>query len=234
MSAKRTYKYYDLIMAAFVTVLLCSGLIGVHKISYVYVPFYGEYVFGAGILFFPISYLFNDILTEVYGYARSRRVVWAGFGALAFASFMSLVVTNLPPAQSMSSEHQFAVNFIFGQTGRITIASLIAFWGGEFVNSFVLAKMKVATAGRFLWLRTISSTFAGEAVDSLIFYPLAFYGTWSNELLIGVMIGNYFLKVAWEVVATPLTYLIVGYLKKAENEDYYDRDTDFNPFTLET
>jgi uncharacterized integral membrane protein (TIGR00697 family) len=221
-------------MAAFVTVLLCSGLIGVHKVSYVYFPFVGEYVFGAGILFFPISYLFNDILTEVYGYARSRRVVWAGFAALVFASFMSFVVTSLPPAPSMSAEHQFAVNFIFGQTARITLASLIAFWAGEFVNSFVLAKLKVATSGRFLWVRTISSTFAGEAVDSLIFYPLAFYGTWSNELLIGVMVGNYFLKVLWEVVATPFTYLIVGFLKRAENEDYYDRDTDFNPFSLET
>jgi len=133
----------------------------------------------------------------------------------------------------MSPEHQVAVNFIFSQTGRITLASLIAFWGGEFVNSFVLAKLKVATAGRFLWVRTIASTFAGEAVDSLIFYPLAFYGTWSNELLMSVMIGNYFLKVLWEVVATPITYLVVGFLKRAENEDYYDRDTDFNPFSLE-
>ena len=221
-------------MAAFVTVLLCSGLIGVHKVSYIYFPFFGEYTFGAGILFFPISYLFNDILTEVYGYARSRRVVWAGFGALVFASFMSFIVTALPPAPSMSPEHQSAVNFIFGQTGRITLASLVAFWGGEFINSFVLAKLKVATSGRFLWVRTIASTFAGEAVDSIIFYPLAFYGTWSNELLVSVMIGNYFLKVLWEVVATPITYLVVGFLKRAENEDYYDRDTDFNPFSLET
>ena len=234
MEHTRRYKYYDLIMAAFVTVLLCSGLIGVHKVSYIDLPLIGQYTFGAGILFFPISYLFNDILTEVYGYARSRKVVWAGFGALVFASFMSFVVTSLPPAPSMSPEHQAAVNFIFGQTGRITIASLVAFWAGEFINSVVLAKLKVATAGRFLWMRTIGSTFAGEAVDSLIFYPLAFYGTWSNELLIGVMIGNYFLKVLWEVVATPFTYWIVGYLKRAENEDYFDRDTDFNPFSLET
>jgi queuosine precursor transporter len=233
MPARRNYKYYDLLMAAFVTVLLCSGLIGVHKVSYIYFPFFGEYTFGAGILFFPISYLFNDILTEVYGYARSRKVVWAGFGALVFASLMSFVITSLPAAPSMSAEHQVAVNLIFGQTGRITLASLVAFWGGEFINSFVLAKLKVATAGRFLWARTISSTFAGEAVDSLIFYPLAFYGTWSNELLLSVMIGNYFLKVLWEVVATPITYLVVGFLKRAENEDYYDRDTDFNPFSLE-
>jgi len=233
MPTRRNYKYYDLIMAAFVTVLLCSNLIGVHKVSYVTLPVYGEYIYGAGVLFFPISYLFGDVLTEVYGYARSRRVIWAGFGALIFASLMAFVVTALPAAQTMSPEHQSAVNFIFGQTGRIVLASLIAFWAGEFVNSFVLAKLKVATSGRFLWVRTIASTFAGEAFDSLIFYPLAFYGTWSNEQLISVMIGNYFLKVAWEIVATPLTYLIVGFLKRAENEDYYDRDTDFNPFSLE-
>jgi uncharacterized integral membrane protein (TIGR00697 family) len=221
-------------MAAFVTVLLCSALIGVPKASYVDIPFYGEYVFGAGVLFFPISYLFGDILTEVYGYARSRRVIWAGFGALIFGSVMAVVVTNLPSASTMPPERQQAIEMIFGQTPRIAVASLIAFWAGEFVNSFVLAKMKVLTAGRFLWLRTIGSTILGEIADSAIFYPLAFFGVWTNELLISVMIGNYFLKVMWEVLATPFTYLIVGFLKRAEHEDYYDRDTDFNPFSLET
>jgi len=220
-------------MAAFVAVLLCSSLIGVHKVSSISLPFYGEYIYGAGVLFFPISYLFNDIMTEVYGFARSRRAVWAGFGALAFASLMSYVVTALPAAPTMSSEHQSAVNFIFGQTARIALASLVAFWAGEFINSFVLAKLKVLTEGRFLWMRTIGSTFAGEAVDSVIFYPVAFLGTWSNELVVSVMIGNYFLKVLWEVVATPFTYAIVNFLKRAEREDFYDRDTDFNPFTLE-
>ena len=221
-------------MAAFVAVLLCSNLIGVHKVSTVNLPFYGEYIYGAGVLFFPISYLFNDIMTEVYGFARSRRAVWAGFGALVFASVMSYVVTALPPAPTMSAEHQSAVSFIFGQTARITLASLVAFWAGEFINSIVLAKMKVWTEGKFLWIRTIGSTFAGEAVDSLIFYPVAFLGTWSNELVVSVMIGNYFLKVMWEVVATPFTYWIVGWLKRVENEDHFDRDTDFNPFSLET
>jgi uncharacterized integral membrane protein (TIGR00697 family) len=147
---------------------------------------------------------------------------------------MALAVTALPPAPTMSPEHQNSVNFIFGQTARITIASLVAFWAGEFVNSFVLAKLKVVTEGRFLWIRTIGSTFAGEALDSVIFYPIAFLGTWSNEQVVSVMIGNYFIKVLWEVVATPFTYWIVGFLKRAEKEDYYDRDTDFNPFTLET
>ena len=221
-------------MAAFVAVLLCSGIIGVQKVSYVTLPFIGEYIFGAGVLFFPISYLFGDVLTEVYGYKRSRRVIWAGFGALIFASLMSFIITRLPPARTMSAEQVNAVNLVFGQTWRIAFASLIAFWAGEFANSFVLAKMKIATNGKYLWSRTIGSTFAGEAVDSLIFYPLAFFGTWSNEQVVMVMIGNYFLKVFWEVVATPFTYLIVGYLKRAEHEDYFDRDTDFNPFSLGT
>lgn len=219
-------------MAAFVAVLLCANLIGVHKVSTVDLPFYGEYIYGTGVLFFPLSYLFGDILTEVYGYARSRKVIWAGFGALIFASLMSYVVTTLPAAKTMSPETQAAVNLIFGQTWRIVAASLIAFWAGEFVNSFVLAKMKILTAGKYLWMRTIGSTFAGEAVDSLIFYPIAFLGTWSTEQVVSVMIGNYFLKVFWEVLATPVTYRIVAFLKRAEHEDFYDRDTDFNPFTL--
>jgi len=233
MKEVRQYKYFDLIMAAFVAVLLCSNLIGVHKVSSVNLPFYGEYIFGTGVLFFPLSYLFGDILTEVYGYARSRKVIWAGFGALIFASIMAWGVTSLPAAKTMSAEQQAAVNLIFGQTWRIVVASLTAFWLGEFVNSFVLAKMKLITNGKFLWMRTIGSTFAGEAVDSLIFYPVAFLGTWSNEQVISVMIGNYFIKVFWEVIATPVTYWIVAFLKKAEHEDFFDRDTNFNPFTIE-
>jgi queuosine precursor transporter len=233
MPERKQYKFYDLIMAAFVTVLLCSNIIGVQMVSHVNLPFYGEYIYGAGVLFFPISYLFGDILTEVYGYKRSRRVIWAGFGALIFASLMSLIITELPAASTMSTEQVSAVNIVFGQTWRIVLASLIAFWSGEFMNSFVLAKMKVATNGKYLWSRTIGSTFTGEAVDSLIFYPLAFLGTWSTEQLISVMIGNYFIKVLWEVLATPFTYLIVGFLKRAEHEDYFDRNTDFNPFTLD-
>ena len=229
---KRQYKYFDLIMAAFVAVLLCSNLIGVQKVSYVNLPIIGEYIYGAGVLFFPISYFFGDVLTEVYGYKRSRRVIWAGFGAMAFASVMSLIVTSLPPARTMTPEQVAAVNSIFGQTWRIVIASLSAFWLGEFANSFVLAKMKVWTNGKHLWTRTIGSTIAGEAVDSLIFYPLAFLGTWSTEQVISVMIGNYFIKVMWEVIATPITYRLVAFLKRAEHEDYYDTDTDFNPFVL--
>ncbi len=234
LGSTRRYKYYDLIMAAFVAILLCSNLIGVHKVSWVSLPFYGEYIFGAGVLFFPLSYLFGDILTEVYGYARSRRVIWAGLGALVFASLMAFVVTSLPAAKTMSAEQQQAVNFIFGQTPRIVLASLLGFWCGEFANSFVLAKLKILSSGKYLWTRTIGSTFVGEAFDSLIFYPVAFLGIWSTEQVISVMVGNYFLKVLWEVLATPFTYKIVNFLKKAEHEDYYDRETNFNPFTLQT
>ena len=234
MNRPRKYRYYDLIMAAFVTVLLCSNLIGVHKVSYLWLPYYGEFVYGAGVLFFPISYLFGDILTEVYGYARSRRVIWAGFGAMIFASLMSLMVTYMPSASTMDSARQEAIEMIFGQTPRIVLASLLAFWMGEFTNSFILAKMKVRTAGKWLWSRTIGSTIFGEAVDSAVFYPVAFLGIWSGELVISVMIGNYFIKVMWEVLATPFTYKIVSFLKNVEHEDYFDRDTDFNPFKLET
>lgn len=236
METPKTFKYFDLIMAAFVAVLLCSNIIGVQKVSYVTIPFTGgyQYIYGAGVLFFPISYFFGDILTEVYGYKRSRRVIWAGFGAMAFASLMSFIVTRLPSAPTMSPDQEMALEMMFGQTWRIVLASLSAFWLGEFANSFVLAKLKVYTEGKYLWTRTIGSTAVGEAVDSLIFYPIAFLGTWSNEQVVSVMIGNYFIKVFWEALATPITYKFVGFLKRAEHEDYYDRDTDFNPFTLET
>lgn len=202
--------------------------------TFVNLPIYGEFIFGAGVLFFPLSYLFGDILTEVYGYARSRRVIWTGFAALIFASLMSFVVINLPVARTMNPAAQAALEQVFGSTPRIVAASLIAFFAGEFANSFVLAKMKLATNGRFLWTRTIGSTVAGEAVDSLIFYPIAFLGVWSTEQVLTVLWSNYLLKVVWEILATPFTYKIVGFLKRVEHEDYYDRNTDFNPFSLET
>jgi queuosine precursor transporter len=227
---RKNYRCYDLVMAAFVCVLLCSNLIGVRKVTAVELPVIGTFVFGAGNLFFPISYLFGDILTEVYGYARSRRVVWAGFAALLFASFHSAVVVNLPPADSFHD--QAFIEWAFGATWRIAGASLIAYTCGEFVNSYTLAKLKIATSGKLLPLRTISSTVIGELVDSLIFYPLAFYGMWSNDVLITVMITNYFLKVSWEVLATPVTVRVVAWFKRVEHEDYYDRDTAFTPFSL--
>src|SRR3989337_568993 len=170
----RQYRYYEFVMAACVRVLVCSNLIGPAKIAQVNLPLFGAVSFGAGILFFPISYVFGDILTEVYGYARSRRVIWAGFGGLAFASFMAWVVVALPPAPYW--QNQPAYEIAFGSAPRIALASLVAFLCGEFVNSDVLAKMKIWTSGRWLWTRTIGSTIFGEGVDSLLFYPLAFYG----------------------------------------------------------
>lgn len=229
----RTYKYYDFVMAAFVCVLLCANLIGPAKVSTIELPVIGAVTFMAGVLFFPISYLFGDVLTEVYGYARDRRVVWAGFGALVFASIMAATIVHLPPAAEWVDK-QSAVETIFGNTPRIVLASMIAFWCGTFVNSYVLARMKVWTQGRWLWTRTIGSTLAGEAVDSALFYTIAFAGLWSVDLLVTVMLTQYVLKTGWEVLMTPVTYRIVGFLKRAENEDYYDRDTNFTPFSLKT
>ncbi len=221
----RTYKYYDFIMAGFVTILICSNFISAPKRVMI-----GDFVFGAGVLFFPISYLFGDILTEVYGYGRSRKVVWAGFVAITFASIMSWIVIKLPPDPRWPN--QAAWETVFGGAPRVVAASIIAFFAGEFVNSYTLAKMKLLTKGRFLWMRTIGSTLTGEAADSLIFYPIAFLGIWDSDRLLTVMGMNYCLKVGWEVIATPLTYQVVNYLKRVENEDYYDYDTDFTPFSL--
>jgi len=231
-------RYYEFVMVAFVVILVCSNLIGPAKIAQVDLPFTPPWsdtavlVFGAGVLFFPISYVFGDILTEVYGYARSRRVIWAGFGALFFASFMAWVVVALPPAPFW--KNQAAYEVAFGNAWRISAASMIAYFCGEFVNSFVLAKLKILTAGRWLWTRTIGSTIFGEGVDSLLFYPLAFWGTGiiPNEALPKVMVAQFVAKVAVEVLFTPVTYKVVAWLKRVENEDYYDRKTDFNPFTL--
>ena len=232
MTTARSYRYYEFVMAAFVTVLICSNLIGPAKIAQVDLPLFGPLVFGAGVLFFPISYVFGDILTEVYGYARARRVIWAGFAGLGFASFMAAVVVALPPAPFWT--HQGAYEIAFGNAPRIVAASMCAYFCGEFVNSYVLARMKVATAGRWLWTRTIGSTIAGEAVDSALFYPLAFYGAGiiPDDKLLTVMMVQFVAKVAVEIAFTPVTYKIVGFLKRAENEDYYDRRTNFNPFAL--
>src|SRR4051812_18868072 len=231
-TTRKSYRYYDLVLGAFVCVLLCSNLIGVRKVTQVDLPLLGVVAFGAGNLFFPIAYLLGDVLTEVYGYARSRRVVWAGFAALAFASFQSFTVVSLPSAVEFHDQAQ--LEWAFGSTWRIALGSLVGYFCGEFVNSFTLAKLKVLTDGRLLWVRTIGSTIAGEAVDSVIFYPLAFYGEpWMPDaLLVKIMIANYFIKVGWEVVATPLTYRVVAFFKRAEHEDYFDRETNFTPFSL--
>jgi hypothetical protein len=229
---RRDYRYFEFVMVAFVVILICSNLIGPAKIAQVELPLFGAFTFGAGVLFFPISYVFGDILTEVYGYARSRRVIWLGFAGLAFASFMSYVVVALPPAPFW--KNQAAYEIAFGLTWRIALASMVAYFCGEFVNSYVLAKMKIMTGGRWLWTRTIGSTIFGEGVDSAIFYPLAFYGTGiiPDDKLPLVMLAQFVTKVGVEVLFTPVTYAVVGWLKRAEHEDYYDRDTRFTPFTL--
>jgi len=233
MQAKaRTYRYFDLVMVAFVVVLVCSNLIGPAKAAQLDLPLIGAVTFGAGVLFFPISYIFGDILTEVYGYARARRVIWTGFAALLFAAVMAAVIVALPPAPTW--ENQKVYEIAFGNTWRIAGASMIAYFCGEFVNSFVLAKMKVATAGRYMRTRFVASTIAGEAVDSSLFYPLAFWnsGIMPNELVMTLVISQFVTKTLVEIAFLPLTTRIVTALKKAEQEDHYDRDTDFNPFTL--
>ncbi|HEY6455238.1 MAG TPA: queuosine precursor transporter [Steroidobacteraceae bacterium] len=227
----KNFKYYDLILGAYVCVLLCANLIGPGKEATVHVPVFGAVTFVAGVVFFPISYFFGDVLTEVYGYARDRRVVWSGFAALLFATVMSLVVVHLPSSAS-GRDYQAAVETMFSNTPRIIAGSIIAFWCGSFVNSFVLAKMKILTNGRWLWTRTIGSTLCGELVDSALFMTIAFAGTMPRGELLGLMTTQYVLKSSWEVLSTPLTYKLVYFLKRAEGEDYFDRKTNFTPFSL--
>ena len=238
-TAPRQYRYYDLLMVAFVTVLLCSNLIGPAKVGYVSFPFtlplLGDNLsFGAGNLFFPLGYIFGDVLTEVYGYARARRVIWAGFGGMLFASAMAWVIVNMPPSpdEPFNALVQPAVETIFGNTWRIVFASIIAFWAGDFVNSFVMAKMKVWTEGKLLWTRTIGSTIVGQGVDSLMFYPIAFGGIWTFDTLLAVIAFNWGFKIMIEIVMTPATYYVVGKLKRVEEEDFFDRQTNFTPFSL--
>ena len=236
----RRYQHYDLVLAGFVTVLLCSNLIGTAKVSEISLPFSlpvvgATLVFGVGNIFFPISYIFGDVLTEVYGYARARRVIWAGFIAMLFATVMSLVVIGLPPTPSepFNATLQPALEVVFGNTWRIVLASIVGFWAGDFVNAYVLARMKVWTRGRWLWTRTIGSTIVGQAVDSVIFYPIAFAGIWGTDTMVRVVLFNWGFKVFVEAVMTPATYVVVGSLTRAEREDFYDTDTDFTPFSLE-
>jgi uncharacterized integral membrane protein (TIGR00697 family) len=243
------YRHYDMVVAAFVTVLLCSNLIGAGKLCSFALPFGlslpligTTLTFGAGNIFFPFSYIFDDVLTEVYGYARSRKAIWAGFAGLCFASLMAWVILKLPtppsppdldPSIVSNGARQSALEIAFGNTWRIVIASMAAFWAGDFANSYVLAKMKILTKGRYLWTRTIGSTIVGEGLDSAIFYPLAFYGIWRTEDMLKVVAFNWVFKTLVEAVMTPVTYVVVGFLKRSEREDYYDYDTDFTPFSLE-
>ncbi|MBY8822650.1 queuosine precursor transporter [Sphingomonas colocasiae] len=220
------FRWFDFVMAAFVTVLLLSNLIGAAKLSTLW-----GFTFGAGILFFPLGYVIGDVLTEVYGYARARRCVWAGFGGMTFMAVMSWVVVAMPPAEGWTG--QAAYESVFGSTWRIVFASLLAFWAGEFANSFVLSKMKILTKGKHLWSRTIGSTVVGQGVDSVIFYPLAFLGVWTTDQVLTVMVTNWALKVGWEAVLTPVTYGVVGWLKRQEGVDVFDEGTNFTPFSAQ-
>ena len=228
--AQRRFRYFDFVMAAFVVILLLSNVIGAGKIATVELPGLGAWPFGAGILFFPLSYVIGDVLTEVYGFARARRCIWAGFVALIFMAFMSWVVVALPPDAGWTG--QSAYEAVFGQVPRIVFASIVAFWAGEFVNSLVLAKMKLWTRGKHLWTRTIGSTVAGQGVDSLFFYPLAFAGVFDGTTLLKLMLTQWLLKVGWEALLTPVTYAAVGWLKRREGFDVYDEKTEFTPFRI--
>ena len=229
-AGRAQFRYFEYMMAAFVAILLLSNIIGASKPSYIPLPGGGEWSFGAGVLFFPVSYIIGDVLTEVYGYAHARRVIWTGFAALLFMAFMAAVVVALPPAEGWPG--QPAYEFVFGNSWRIVLASMVAFWAGEFANSFVLARMKVWTGGKHLWTRTIGSTVVGQGLDSLIFYPLAFYGLagWPIEQLWQVVISQWLIKTAWEAILTPVTYLVVNSLKRREGVEVFDTDTDFSPF----
>ncbi|MEO1657601.1 MAG: queuosine precursor transporter [Pseudomonadota bacterium] len=216
------FKHYDLLLAATCVIVVCSNIIGAGKVADV-----GGFAFGAGVLFFPLSYVLGDVLTEVYGYKKARRAIMAATGAALFAAVMAGVITAMPPDGSWNSDlggvtrqEAFAANF--GQAPRIVLASLVALFAGEIANAQVMARMKARIENSPLWQRTIGSTAVGQAVDSLIFYPLAFLGVWEVSLVINVMITNYLLKVAWEAILTPVTYRVVGALKRSEGVDIYD------------
>lgn len=220
----KSYRHLDTITVLFVAVLLISNIAS-SKITTL-----GWFTFDAGTLLFPLSYIFGDILTEVYGYKRSRKTIWLGFVCAALMSVVLIIVGMLPAAADWGN--QDAYNKILGLTPRIVLASLIAFWCGSFSNSFILAKIKVLTAGKWLWLRTIGSTIVGELIDSALFVVVAFAGLMPTAALITIIISNYLFKTGVEVLFTPVTYKVVGWLKRKEHEDYFDKDTDFNPFKI--
>lgn len=220
----REFKFLSIITGAFVGVLLISNTVSIKIVDF------GWFAFDGGTLLFPLAYIFGDVLTEVYGYARSRKVIWTGFAMLAVMVLVYSLVGFLPAAADWADQNAYMS--ILGQSWRIALGSLVAYAIGEFSNSYILAKLKIKTKGKFLWLRTIGSTVVGEGLDTVIFCMIAFYGVLPNELLIPVIISNYVFKVGVEVLFTPLTYLIVGFLKKKEGVDVYDRETKFNPFSI--
>jgi uncharacterized integral membrane protein (TIGR00697 family) len=234
---RRAYHYYDFITALFVAVLLISNIASSAKIIDWGVTIFGlPLAFDAGTLLFPISYIFGDVLTEVYGYKRSRRVIWAGFVSAGLMAATFWLVGWMPGERTWEAQAgQAAYEAILGgvASGGIIVASLCAYFAGEFSNSFVLAKMKVATEGRWLWVRTIGSTLVGQGIDTVAFVLIAtLFGVFPPEMALSLITANYIFKVAIEVIFTPVTYGVVNFLKRAEQEDYYDRETNFNPFSL--
>jgi uncharacterized integral membrane protein (TIGR00697 family) len=220
----RTYRHYDTLLAIFIVVLLISNLVG-QKICNIF----GFYISGAQLLF-PITYIFGDVFTEVYGYAASRKAIWLGFLANGLLAVMGLITVALPPAPGWNNQEAFAT--VFYQIPRLIVASLIAYWCGEFTNSFTLAKMKLWTGGRMLWTRTVGSTVTGQFVDTVILVAIGFAGTAPLSTLARLAGSAYLGKVIYEVIATPGTYAIVGFLKRAEGIDAFDYKSDFNPFHL--
>ena len=234
---ERQYRYFDLIMAVFVTVLVVSNVASSAKIVDLRFSVFGvPMAFDGGTILFPLSYIFGDILTEVYGYKRSRRVIWTGFFCLALSAVVFWVLQNLPGEatwQGYAGDAAYAAILGGMASGGIVLGSLAGFWSGEFSNSFVLAKMKVWMGGRYLWMRTIGSTLAGELVDTAVFVSVAsLFGVFPWSLFLTLTLTNYLFKCAIEALMTPATYAAVGFLKRAESEDYYDRNTDFNPFKV--
>ena len=237
MTSGRQYRYFDIIMVVFVTVLIISNIASSAKIvDWGFSIFSIRLAFDAGTILFPVSYIFGDILTEVYGYKRSRRVIWAGFSCLAFSSLLLWVVRIMPGEvtwEEYAGDQAFLAILGGMSSGGIVLASLAGYWSGEFSNSFTLAKMKIMTNGHLLWTRTIGSTLIGELVDTVVFISVAsLCGVFPWNLFVTLVLTNYLFKVTVEVLMTPLTYAAVRSLKKVEKEDYYDRDTNFNPFRI--
>ena len=237
--SKNNLSFYPALMAGFSVVLVCANFIGPAKVCEIELPVAlpilgSALIFGAGNIFFPISYIFGDILTEVYGYAKARKVIWVGFVSMIFASVMAFIIINLPPATNEPHNQvlQPALELVFGSTWRIVLGSILGFWVGDFINAFVMAKVKVITNGKHLWFRTISSTIFGQAADILIFYPIAFWGIWNTDTIVKVILFNFCFKVFVEIIMTPFTYAVVHVIKRRENIDHYDIKTDFNPFSL--
>jgi len=224
MENRKSFRYFDILLGIFVAILLISNVASTKILTL------WKFTFDGGTILFPLSYIFGDVLTEVYGYQRSRRVIWTGFFGAALMSLVLYVVQILPAAADWPNQEAYEV--LIGFVPRIVLGSLVAYFAGEFSNSYILSRLKIKTKGKLLWVRTIGSTLVGEGIDTLIFCLIAFYGLVPNSLLISIIISNYIFKCGVEILFTPVTYVFVGFLKKKENEDHYDRGISYNPFTL--